>query len=112
MGNIENDSYELPSTTLNIENDSYELSPQQPRLTDVLSHIEKLMKEGSKKEEAKEKEKEKESEAVEASNPVVPVLSEVVEEAEKVDASELSDDSDLPSSECDSGVVEDVEEKT
>ena len=112
--NIENDSYELPSTTLNIENDSYELSPQQPRLTDVLSHIEKLMKEGSKKEEAKEKEKEKEkeSEAVEASNPVVPVSSEVVEEAEKIDASELSDDSDLPSSECDSGVVEDVEEKT
>merc|ERR1712066_547195 len=113
--NIENDSFELPSTTLNIENDSYELpttstSTKRPVLTEVLSHIEKLMKEGNKKEQEKTKEQKeikKENEKAEVPDATINIEPEA-EEAEKIDESKSSGESDegLPPSDCDSSVVD------
>merc|ERR1712066_22566 len=113
--NIENDSFELPSTTLNIENDSYELpttstSTKRPVLTEVLSHIEKLMKEGNKKEQEKTKEQKeikKENEKAEVPDATINIEPEA-EEAEKIDEFKSSDESDegLPPSDCDSSVVD------
>merc|ERR1712066_483832 len=100
--NIENDSFELPSPALNIENDSYELTDSKKDhqgLTEVLSHIEKLMKEGSKTTQDRNEVKiKREEETIDRAAPAEPESK--VDENEKIDDSKPSDESDesLPES--------------
>ena len=101
-----------------LEDDSFDLSSPGPRcftpppavdvpvLTSVLSHLDKLMKEGSKK--ANEvKEEQKKTERQEEDKEVTPVEDKTQIKSEKVD--EKSDESDegLPSSDCDSSSEDD-----
>ena len=101
-----------------LEDDSFDLPSPGPRcftpppavdvpvLTSVLSHLDKLMKEGSKK--ANEvKEEQKKTERQEEDKEVTPVEVKTQIKSEKVD--EKSDESDegLPSSDCDSSSEDD-----
>ena len=103
-----------------LEDDSFDLPSPGPRcftpppavdvpvLTSVLSHLDKLMKEGSKKaSEAKEEQKKPESQETE--NKPTPV--EVKPSITKEKVEEKSDESDegLPSSDCDSSSEDDKE---
>ena len=102
-----------------LEDDSFDLPSPGPRcftpppvdvpvLTSVLSHLDKLMKEGSKKaSEAKEEQKKQESQETE--NKPTPV--EVKPSITKENVEEKSDESDegLPSSDCDSSSEDDKE---
>ena len=103
-----------------LEDDSFDLPSPGPRcftpppavdvpvLTSVLSHLDKLMKEGSKKaSEAKEEQKKSESQNTE--NKSTPA--EVKPSNTKENVDEKSDESDegLPSSDCDSSSEDDKE---
>lgn len=103
--NIEDDSYELPS---------YHATPRRLEspargttgLTEVLSHLEKLMKEGSRTEQDSS-EKQKDEVPVDSSEPILSKLEE-----EKIEESKSSDESDegLPGSECDTSTEEEKED--
>ena len=106
-----------------LEDDSFDLPSPGPRcytplpvagvpvLTDVLSHLDKLMKEGSKK-ASEVKEEEKKNEVKEADKNTSLNKSQVeVKSLNKAQNDEKSDESDegLPSSDCDSSSEDDKE---
>ena len=102
-----------------LEDDSFDLPSPGPRcftpppavdvpvLTSVLSHLDKLMKEGSKKANEVKEEEKKKTESMEEIKKVTSVEVKTQITTEKVD--EKSDESDegLPSSDCDSSSEDD-----